>query len=230
MKRYFTLMCLLLSCCMAFSGLVLVRPTAQTVYADTGRILVLDAGHGGIDGGAQGVTGLLEKDVNLSVVQKCALLCGLFGIKTILTREQDASIDDGSGKTIAARKAQDIRLRTQIANESGGILVSVHMNFFPEGKYSGAQCFYSKKNPESENLGKSIQNTLSLLDPENKRQAKPADAGIYLMEHVTVPAVIVECGFLSNPREEMLLASDSYRKDLAVAICSGITAFYQNLT
>lgn len=228
MRRYFTLMCLVLACCMAFSGLVMTAPKAQSTYADTARILVLDAGHGGIDGGAQGTAGLLEKTVNLSVVQKCALLCGLLGIKTVLTRTKDASIDDGSGKTIAARKAQDIRLRTQIANAAGGILVSVHMNFFPDGKYHGAQCFYSKNNPESAILAEYLQDSLLALDTENERKAKAADAGIYLLEHAEVPAVIVECGFLSNPREEMLLASDEYRKSLALAICSGIRTFYQN--
>lgn len=230
MRRYLWFMSLLLACCLTFSALVAERPQAQTVWAQSGRVLVLDAGHGGIDGGAQGVGGLLEKDVNLSVANKCALLCTLLGIRTVRTRQDDRSIDDGSGETIAARKAQDIRRRMEIANSSGGILLSIHMNYFTDGKYSGAQCFYSQNHPESERLGKTMQNVLLSLDPDNTREAKAADDGIYLMKHASVPAVIIECGFLSNAREETLLASDAYRKQLALAICAGTIEYYQNLT
>ena len=219
-------MALLLVCCLAFSGILARQPSYHSVWMESPRKIVLDAGHGGIDGGAQGASGLLEKDVNLSVVQKCELLCALLGIQTTLTRNSDASIDDGTGATIAARKADDIRRRVSIANSSSGILLSIHMNSFTDPRYWGAQCFYSKNHPDGSILAECMQNTLHTLNLQNNRTAKVAEDSIYLMKHVQVPALIVECGFLSNPEEELQLADDGYRKQLAMAICTGALMYY----
>lgn len=226
MKRYCMVMALLLVCCLVFSGILIHQPSYRSVWIESPRKIVLDAGHGGIDGGAQGKGGLLEKDVNLSVVQKCELLCALLGIQTTLTRNSDTSIDDGTGATIAARKADDIRRRVSIANSSSGILLSIHMNSFTDSRYWGAQCFYSPNHPDGPALAECMQNALRALNPQNNRTAKTAEEGIYLMKHVQIPALIVECGFLSNPEEETLLADDGYQKQLAMAICTGALMYY----
>lgn len=230
MKRYITAMTLILVSCMLFSVMLLDVPKDKSAWIESTRIIVIDAGHGGIDGGAQGLSGLLEKDVNLSVAKKCELLYPLFGIQTIMTRNDDHSIDDGTGSTIAARKADDIHRRVQIANESGGILISIHMNSFSDPKYYGAQCFYSKVNTSSIFLGKNLQESLRVVNPKNERIEKEAYDSIYIMNHVDIPAVIVECGFLSNPQEELLLSQESYQKKLALSICGGAIRYFSGIS
>lgn len=230
MKRYVISMILVLISCMLFSTILLDIPKYEPVWRESNRSIVLDAGHGGIDGGAKGLTGLLEKDINLNIAKKCELLYPLFGIKTIMTRNEDCSIDDGTGSTIAARKAQDIHKRVQIANENDGILISIHMNSFTDPRYFGAQCFYSKINPASKTLGECMQAAMREIDPSNERIEKTADDGIYIMKHVTVPAVIVECGFLSNSAEEARLAQDNYQKQLTLAICVGAIRYFSGLS
>lgn len=216
-----TFYCLLLAAALVcVCALNTADRAAETAFLEGRPVFVIDAGHGGIDGGAVSKSGLLEKDVNLSVAIKCSYLLNLLGADTLMTRESDASIDDGSGATIAARKAADIRRRVEIANGSAGALISIHMNSFPDGKYWGAQCFYAKTEG-SRALGEAIQESLRQLNTENVRQAKQADGEIYLLKHAKLPALIVECGFLSNEAEAERLASEAYRVKLALAISAG---------
>lgn len=176
-----------------------------------------------MDGGAVGASGTLEKDINLRITLKCELLLALFGVDVTMTRRDDRSLDDGSGATIAARKAEDIRARTAMANSGADALVSIHMNFFPESKYWGTQTFYSVNHPDSAVLAENLQTAArQLLAPENRREIRQADRGIYLLRHASIPAVIVECGFLSNPEEEQRLNTDAYQNAVAAAICGGI--------
>ena len=199
-----------------------VQPSTAVCVPFQHRI-VLDAGHGGMDGGAVGTAGTLEKDINLRIAQKCELLLVLLGVDVTMTRREDCSLDDGSGATIAGRKAEDIRVRVAMANSGADALVSIHMNTFPVAKYWGTQVFYSENHPDSAVLADRLQTAArQLLAPDNRRESRQAENSIYLLRHVLVPAVIVECGFLSNPEEERRLNSDEYQNAVAEAICGGI--------
>lgn len=212
----------------AVLAVALLWPTEEpvTVWAPYTRRVVVDAGHGGIDGGAVGYAGTLEKDLNLDIALKCELLMGLCGVDVVMTRREDVSIDDGTGTTIARRKADDIKARVAIANAGADALVSIHMNSFTNPKYWGTQTFYSKNNAKSLDLAENLQAAArTLLAPDNARETKQAEDSIYLMKNVTVPAVIIECGFITNPEEEAKLCTTEYRKAVAVAICAGTLGF-----
>jgi len=189
--------------------------------------LIIDPGHGGIDGGAVGINGTVEKNVNLDISRKCSDLMDLIGIETIMTRYDDRSLHDDETASIAKKKVSDIKNRVKLINNTANsLLLSIHMNSYPDSKYSGAQVFYSVNNSDSEILAKRIQSSLrDGLSCENKREAKPSDGGIYILKNVNCPAVIVECGFLSNFEEEALLNDDNYKKKTAASICSGVAEY-----
>lgn len=167
--------------------------------------------------------GTMEKDINLAIARKCEAFAGLFGLRTMLTREDENSIDYDPEQTIRANKVADIHARARITNSvSNPIFLSIHLNKFSDASYSGAQVFWSKNNPEGQLLAQQIQDTLTRgLSPARERQAKQAADSIYLMKTLTCPAVIVECGFLSNAEEARLLAQDDYQKRLALCIING---------
>ena len=184
--------------------------------------IVIDAGHGGIDGGAVSCSGVYESHINLQIALRLDDLLHLLGMQTKMIRTEDISIYT-SGNTIAAKKASDLKERVKIANETeNGILLSIHQNYYTDGRYSGAQMFYASSS-KSSLLAEMLQNAMKdALDPANNRQIKRA-SGIYLMEHVKIPAVLVECGFLSNAEEEARLTDASYQKKLCcviAAVCS----------
>lgn len=189
--------------------------------------LVLDAGHGGFDGGAIGAGGTTEQHINLSVVKRTEALAGLFGIQTVLTRQDENALDYQPGSAIHQNKIADIKARERITSQTEDpIFLSVHLNKFEDGKYKGAQTFYSKNNPAGKPLAESLQRCLVTgLAPDNNRKAKQATDTIYLMKKLNCPAVIVECGFLSNREEEALLQREDYHKRLAVCIVSGYLQF-----
>lgn len=180
-------------------------------------------GHGGIDGGAVAADGTVEQDINLSIVYKCQAFAGLCGIPTLLTRTDENSIDYDAGKTIRQNKVADIHARERIAKSvAEPIFVSVHLNKFPDASYSGAQVFWSKNNADGQQLAQCVQNGLTEgLSPVKKREAKQAADGIYLMKALQCPAVIVECGFLSNETEARLLGQDAYQTRVALCIVRG---------
>lgn len=186
-------------------------------------ILIIDAGHGGFDGGAVGISGISEQDINLSIAQKTKALANFFAIETIMTRENNQALGYNPSDSIHDNKVTDIKMREQIANKvENGVFVSIHLNKFEDSQYSGAQTFYSGNNEQSSVLAKSLQNSLILgLNPQNNRLAKQASNDIYLMKQLTCPAVIVECGFLSNAQEEQLLADEEYHKKIAISIING---------
>lgn len=185
--------------------------------------LVLDAGHGGMDGGAVAEDGTAEQDINLAIVRKCQALAGFFGIRTILTREDENSLDYDPACTVRQNKVADIHAREKRTNQAENpVFVSVHLNKFSDSQYTGAQTFWSKNNPEGQALAESVQNQLTLgLHPAKQRTAKQAPDSVYLMKHLTCPAVIVECGFLSNQQETQRLKQEAYQKKLSVCIVNG---------
>lgn len=179
--------------------------------------------HGGFDGGAVADDGTAEQDINLAIVRKCEAFAGMFGIHTMLTRTDGNSIGYDAEKSIRANKVADIHAREQMVTQvANPIFLSVHLNKFTDSAYSGAQVFWSKNNPEGQLLAQHIQAAFTTgLSPKKERIAKQAAEEIYLMKHLTCPAVIVECGFLSNPQEAQLLKQDTYQKRLALCIIDG---------
>lgn len=204
-----------------------VTTIAEALPPDREVVFVIDAGHGGEDGGAVSCTGAKESDINLQIAQKINDLLHLLGRKTIMTRTEDVSIYT-AGTTVAARKASDLRERARIVNETeNAILVSIHQNFFTQSQYSGAQMFYNAQDGAMEIASRLQEAFISTLNPGSNRQIKPV-TGIFLLEHIDRPGVLVECGFLSNHQEEAKLLDDSYQKKIACVVASVlVTLDYQ---
>ena len=186
--------------------------------------IVIDAGHGGIDGGATSCTGVLESHMNLEIALRLDDLFHLLGYDTLMIRKTDESIYT-EGNTIASQKVSDLKERVRLVNETpGAILVSLHQNTYSSQRYHGAQVFYSDRE-ESRKMAQALQGQLiSCLNPDSNRKAKSAK-GVYLMEHITVPGVLIECGFLTNPEEEALLRSADYQKKLCAVIASTLSCY-----
>ena len=195
---------------------------AQLIPLERNHTIVIDAGHGGVDGGATSCTGILESKFNLDISLKINDLFHLLGLKTKMIRTSDISVYT-SGDSIAAKKVSDLRQRVKIVMETPNpLLISIHQNTFPDSKYSGAQVFYGAK---GESLAKELQQTLvQTINPGSNRTSKPAD-GVYLMQHIQCTGVLVECGFLSNPEEESKLRDESYQKKLCVVIGCTVAEF-----
>ena len=217
-------------CCLAF--LLLSYLSCETIgrmassFTDSSSPVVwLDPGHGGEDGGTQSADGLLEKDVNLSIALTLRDLLESAGYRVKMPREEDVSIGDNTLATVRERKVSDIHSRLSLVEEERScVLISIHQNYFEQSRYSGAQMFYSPNNEESGALAESIrQSVVSLLQPENTRQNKEATDSIYLLWNTQAPAVLVECGFLSNAEEAALLGQEAYRAQMAFCIYDGLT-------
>ena len=188
-------------------------------------IVIIDAGHGGFDGGAVSDDGTVEKDINLSIALYLQEYLAIFNIKTIMIRETDCSVEDNGLNTIRQKKSSDLHNRMKIMEETdNAIFVSIHQNKFPDGKYSGTQVFYSPKTKdESQVLAQTIQDYIvNTLQKDNKRQIKECGTSVFLMYNAVKPAVLVECGFLSNYEETQRLKSSEYQKKIAFCIAMGI--------
>ncbi len=197
------------------------------------KTVILDAGHGGEDGGAVGADGIVEKDINLSVTLKLKDLLEVSGYNVILTRDKDISIYDEDAESLRSKKRSDLRNRAKIisdnSNDEDTIFVSIHQNKFPNPKYSGTQIFYSKNNSKSGELASNVKNSVvKLVQPENKREIKPADKKIFLLNNAKIPAIVVECGFLSNSEEAKKLSSEKYQNEMAFSIYCGMLEFFIN--
>lgn len=185
---------------------------------------IIDPGHGGVDGGATSCTGKLESAFNLEISLRLNDLLRFLGYQTRMIRTEDISIYT-KGETIAQKKMSDLKERVRICAETdGAILLSIHQNTFPDSRYSGAQMFYPDTEGSRE-LAESLQKTLiTMLNPGSNRQVKKAE-GVYLMEHLSCPGVLIECGFLSNPEEEAKLRSPEYQKALCCVVASTAAEF-----
>lgn len=202
----------------------LVETTSTPV---SGKTIVIDAGHGVPDEGAQSSTGTTEAETNLKISLKVQNLLEQSGCTVILTRSDENAIYDVDSNTLKQKKISDIRNRVKIGNESSAdIFVSIHLNKIPQQQYYGWQCFYKEGNEQSNKLAKSIQENLNKsMQKENNRVAMKID-NIYIIKHVEIPTSIVECGFLSNPEEEKQLLDDNYQNRLAWGIYSGIINYF----
>lgn len=188
--------------------------------------LIIDAGHGGIDGGATSCTGVLESRINLEIALRVNDLFRLLGYDTVMIRETDESIYT-EGNTIAAQKISDLKERVRITNETeNAVLISIHQNTFSDSRYHGAQVFYAPTKG-SDGLAKRLQQDLIFcLEPDGNRKIKRAD-NVYFMQHINCPGVLIECGFLSNPEEEAKLRSADYQKKLSAVIVSSCSQYLE---
>lgn len=194
-----------------------IAPASAVPVSD--KVIVIDAGHGASDGGAVGKSGVLEKELNLSIALRLQKILEKTGATVVVTRADD--------EPIAGNKRSDMRLRKNIKESSDAdIFVSIHMNKFSQSKYSGAQVFYAP-DEESKALGEAIQaSMINILNPANNRVAKSAGDSIYLLKKSEIPSVIVECGFLSNPEEEQMLTQEEYQEKVAWSVYAGITSYF----
>lgn len=183
------------------------------------RVLILDAGHGGEDGGASSASGSKESDINLEIVLKTEALMAFLGVRTELTRTEDRSMHSEGAATIREKKVSDLKNRVAfVEGIPNSMLISVHQNHFTDPRYSGAQVFYNGGDI-SRQWGEGAQDILQeLLDRDNTRDAKPMPDGIYLFEHISCPALLIECGFLSNGEEASLLLTDTYQRKISMAL------------
>ena len=198
----------------------------------TNKVIILDAGHGGIDSGTlNDDKTILEKDINLAITHKIRELLESSGAHVILTREDDSSlyVEDGK-KTIRQKYNENLKNRKKIINESNAdIFVSIHLNAFEQSKYYGAQTFYPKGKDDGKELAQFIQDELKrVVDQDNDRKIKPRD-DIYLLKNATMPSVLIECGFLSNEKESQLLADSKYQDKIAWAIYVGIQKYLSGI-
>lgn len=201
----------------AVTGSRAITTLAESRPVDRNITFIVDAGHGGEDGGATSCTGVLESHINLQIALRLDDLLHLLGYDTVMIRKTDISVYT-EGNSIAQKKISDLKERVRIVNSmDNGILVSIHQNMFPDSRYSGAQVFYNNI-PVAKELAESMQTSLvKELNPGSNRKCKPS-TGVYLMEHINYPGLLVECGFLSNPEEESKLRSEEYQKKLCCVI------------
>ena len=191
------------------------------------KVIIIDAGHGVPDEGAESSNGTTEAQTNLKIALKLQTLLEQSGATVILTRSDENSIYDLDSKTLKQKKISDIHNRVKIGNESSAdIFVSIHLNKIPQQQYYGWQTFYKDGDQASIKLAKALQNNLNeAIQKENKRVAMKLNT-VYIMKHVEIPISIVECGFLSNPEEEKQLLEDSYQDRLAWGIYNGIMDYF----
>lgn len=223
---------LLIFSLMLGAALRLTHPgETESVFAPVGshaETVVIDAGHGGEDGGAVSVSGAVESGINLEIALKLDQIFGLFGVDTLLLRDSDISLHDSTAQTLREKKASDLRNRAAAVNAlDDPILISIHQNTYTSGQYHGAQVFYAD-NAASLPLAQITQSTLKdALDPANHRQAAVISDDVYLMNHISCAAILVECGFLSNEGEDVLLQTPEYQTKIAAALAGAYLNYHQ---
>lgn len=202
------------------------RPvSAAAPAAEVLPVIVIDAGHGGMDSGAVGVDGSLEKELNLAVAEKLAAICRIAGIDCVMTRTEDVMLVPDS--VTEHRKMHDLRARLDAvrAVTDGGreaMLVSIHMNKFTDARYSGLQVWHAADDVSRMTAARVQGYARTFLDPANTREIKRTTSAIYILAHAETPAILVECGFLSNAAECQKLETDAYRTQLAMTIFAAL--------
>ena len=214
MQRVILLLCL----CMLLCGSGCTR-AVSTAKCD-GMVLI-DPGHGGFDGGAVASDGTVEKHLNLAVSFCLRDLLFVCGVPVKMTRYTDAGIEDPNAVSVRDKKSSDMRARLSMY-ETASVVISIHQNQFSQSQYSGTQLFYSPNHPDSSALAQAMrESVITFVQPQNNRECKKATDGIYLLYHTSTPAVLAECGFLSNPEERDKLKNSAYQQQLAFALVAG---------
>lgn len=203
-------------------GILQKRTAAEAAAAaESGRRIVLDPGHGGVDGGKIGVNGAKEKEINLKIALKIKELLTKENIDVIMTRETEARIGED--------QVSDLKARVAVMNEQKPVLaVSIHQNSYHEESVHGAQVFYHTNSSEGERAAGILQESLRGIDPENTKQAK-ANNTYYILKKTEVPTIIAECGFLSNYEEAERLVTEEYQDKLAEAVTEGILQYIEDV-
>ncbi len=204
--------------------------TAASTSASKYSTVIIDAGHGGEDGGASSANGLVEKDVNLEIAQILRDMLEANGVDVIMTREDDRLLYDRNTNYQGRKKKLDLAARLAIADATpDAIFISIHMNSFSDPRYSGLQVWYSPNNANSADLAEIIRReNQTELQLNNTRKCKEATSAINLLHNAKCPAVLVECGFLSNPDEASLFETHDYRQRVAFMLFCSITEFLNN--
>lgn len=194
-----------------------------------GKIIVIDPGHGGPDGGAVSQQGLVEKDITLSISLYLRDYLQEAGALVMMTRETDSDLAHPETKKLARRKTEDLMKRIRMTKEKkADALISIHLNSFPSSKWSGAQTFYNPAREENKKLATLIQTEL-IRNLENTDRLAKQKGDIYILKESPIPTVLVEVGFLSNPQEAALLGNESYQKKVAASIYYGIVSYYSGM-
>ncbi len=203
-----------------------VTVLAENAPIERSHMIIIDAGHGGVDGGATSCSGVLESQINLEIALRLDDLMHLLGFETKMIRTTDISVYT-EGTTIGTKKVSDLKNRVKIVNETeGGILISIHQNTFSLGKYSGAQVFYS--GPVAQPMAKALQSAFtSTLNPGSNRTCRQAK-GVYLMQRIQRPGLLVECGFISNPEEDAKLRTEAYQQKICCVIGATLSQMLSN--
>ncbi len=207
-----------------FSALERVLTTESSTVSTAPRaLIILDAGHGGEDGGATGTNGTLEKDLNLSITSALAALLRLGGYEVLESRTEDKLLyDEGTKK--GHKKQGDLKNRLLLTEQyPDSVFISIHMNTFPSADCTGTQIWYSANHPDSLAWASTIQSKVKgLLQPENKRKIKAATKDIYILHHAKTPALLIECGFISTPSDCEALCDPDYQKQLVLTLFAAI--------
>ena len=222
--RFFLFSCVLLCAALALARALFPPESLPAHSAGQPRFtVVIDAGHGGRDGGAVADDGTLEKELNLAVAKKLASMLRMARIEVVMTREEDIEL---ASPDSPHKKRDDLTARLNMTRGlENALFVSIHMNQYPVSKYRGLQVYYSANDQGSLILAEQIRKDALHLNPENARGVKAAGDSIYLLSHMEIPAVLVECGFLSNYEEKELLKSESYQTKLAVTLFCSVLAY-----
>ena len=220
------LVILVLLLCVHF-GNEAVTTLSETKTVDRKHCVVIDPGHGGEDGGAVSRSGLPESSYNLEISLRLNDLLNLLGYDTKMVRTSDISVYT-KGETLSQKKASDLKERVRLINETeNAVVLSIHQNHYPDDRYSGAQVFFAKTGG-SENLAKQLQSAfVSSLNPGSNRRSKKS-TGVYLMEHIQCPGILIECGFLSNAAEDTKLNNPEYQKKLCSVIAVVTSQYLSN--
>ncbi len=217
--------------CTVTSSLLVDTNEAKSASVDAERkkIILLDPGHGGEDGGAVGISGVLEKDLNLMISQTLYDLFRFSGYDVRATRDEDVMLYDRNADYKGKKKILDLAARLEIANNTApDLFVGIHMNSFPQEKYSGLTVYYSPNKSQSHDAAEALRgDVIRHLQPDNNRELKAAGSNIYILDRIEYPAILIECGFLSNREECEILSDADYRQRLSFVIFSSLSAFLE---
>ena len=187
------------------------------------KVIVVDAGHGGMDGGGVGIDGTPEKDLNLQIAKKLEKALTEQGYRVVMTRTEDVSLHNEGNTTVRSQKNSDLKNRAKIANsEKAGLFISIHMNKYESPEVQGAQVFFRKNDPTGAQYAESVMSELKKVDPENHRMEKILPNKNLTFSKLEIPGILVECGFVSNAEELKKLHDETYQEQLVNAIVSGI--------
>jgi len=218
-----TIVFLFLCGCMLLASCLTVKQTAGE--GSNRPLVILDPGHGGLDGGAVAADGTVEKEINLTVSLRLRDMLLLMGYDVLMTRETDVSIHNSDAVTVRQKKSSDLHNRLKMASEHpDAVFLSIHQNNFSDTKQNGMCFYYSPNNEESRLLAECFhEELLSVMQPNNRRTVKAAESNLFILSNTVNPAVLVECGFLSNTEEKEKLISEAYQKQICALLLAGLT-------